>query len=137
MPRRPAPSALRLVDGPTPARGEPRHTLPAPPQPVFQPKTITKPRSGSSPSRTTIDAPTLFIGPDSTDKSSVNGIMFESPTERGYIPQWDMAPVAATASRRLQPGPWDRTRINAISKEQVSELIALPKPVVANPVPIW
>ncbi|KEP48371.1 hypothetical protein V565_126370 [Rhizoctonia solani 123E] len=137
MPRRPAPSALHLVKGPTPARGEPRHTLPAQPLPVFQPKTVTKPRSSSSASRTTIDAPTLLIGPDPTDKSSVNGIMFESPTERGYIPQWDTAPVVAAASRRVQRGPWDRSRVNALSQERLAELIAVPKPVVANPAPLW
>ncbi|ELU37022.1 hypothetical protein AG1IA_08961 [Rhizoctonia solani AG-1 IA] len=95
MPRRPAPTALHLVKGPAPARGEPRHTLPAPPQPVFQPKMITKPRSSSTASRSRVDAPLLtFVGPDPTDKSSVDGVMFESPIERGYIPQWDANPVA-------------------------------------------
>ncbi|CAE6476215.1 unnamed protein product [Rhizoctonia solani] len=138
MPRRPAPTALHLVKGPTPGRGEPRHTLPMPPQPVFQPKTITKPRSSSSASRSRIDAPSLFIGADPTDKSSVDGVMFESPIERGYLPQWDAAPTAATpANRRTQPGPWDRTRVNALPQERIAELIAVPKPVVANPVPLW
>ncbi|CAE6426448.1 unnamed protein product [Rhizoctonia solani] len=139
MPRRPAPSALHLVKGPAPARGEPRHTLPAPPQPVFQPKTITKPRSSSTASRNRVDAPLLtFIGPDPTDKSSVDGVMFESPIERGYIPQWDANPVAVTGvNRRTQPGPWDRTRVNALPQAQIAELIAVPKPVAANPVPLW
>ncbi|CAE6497390.1 unnamed protein product [Rhizoctonia solani] len=138
MPRRPAPTALHLVKGPAPARGEPRHTLPAPPQPVFQPKMITKPRSSSTASRSRVDAPLLtFVGPDPTDKSSVDGVMFESPIERGYIPQWDANPVAVTgASRRAQPGPWDRTRINALPQERMTGLIAVPKPVVANPAPL-
>ncbi|QRW17815.1 nucleoporin FG repeat region [Rhizoctonia solani] len=138
MPRRPAPTALHLVKGPSPARGEPRHTLPAPPQPVFQPKMITKPRSSSTASRSRVDAPLLtFVGPDPTDKSSVDGVMFESPIERGYIPQWDANPVAVTgASRRAQPGPWDRTRINALPQERMTGLIAVPKPVVANPAPL-
>ena len=37
MPRRPAPSPLRLVQGPLPKRGEPKHTLPSLPRPAFHP----------------------------------------------------------------------------------------------------
>lgn len=101
MRRRPAPTALHLATGPTPARGEPRHTLPAPPQPVFYPKSLTKPRSDSLASlgsrSTSTSTPPLpgFMGPDPTDKSSVDGVMFEPLHERGYVPQWDARPVAS------------------------------------------
>ncbi|KAG9099079.1 hypothetical protein FS749_002150 [Ceratobasidium sp. UAMH 11750] len=144
MPRRPAPSALHLATGPMPARGEPRHTLPAPPQPVFQPKTITKPRSDSLSSLNQRNPSTLapslpgFMGADPTDKSSVDGIMFEPTHDRGYTPHWDARPTAiSTTSRKVQPGPWDRTRSNTLPQERIAELITLPKPVVANPAPVW
>ncbi|KAF8604651.1 hypothetical protein BDV93DRAFT_605944 [Ceratobasidium sp. AG-I] len=144
MPRRPAPTALHLAIGPTPGRGEPRHTLPAPPQPAFYPKSVTEPRSDSQSSlgsRGIGNAlPSLlnYVGPDATDKSSVDGMMFEPTHERGYIPQWDARPVAGSSgSRKAQVGPWDRTRSNALSRERVAELVALPKPVAANPVPLW
>ncbi|QRV89629.1 hypothetical protein RhiJN_17647 [Ceratobasidium sp. AG-Ba] len=163
MPRRPAPTALHLSTGPLPGRGEARHTLPAPPQPVFHPKTITKPRSDSLSSgnqrRPSGPAPSLlgYMGADPTDKASVDGVMFESANERAYIPQWDTKPVASmltytkcsqeltntasptgsTISRRVQPGPWDRTRSNTLPPERIAELVALPKPVVANPAPLW
>lgn len=42
--------------------------------------------------------------------------------------------LASTGSRKVQPGPWDRTRINALPQEQITELVTLPKPVIANPV---
>lgn len=98
--RRPAPSALLLATGPTPARGEPRHTLPAPPQPAFYPKSVTKPRSDSQSSLSSRGIgsalPSLagYVGPDPTDKTSVDGMMFEPTHELGYIPQWDARPVA-------------------------------------------
>lgn len=38
MPRRSPPSSLRLVSGPIPTRGQPKHTLPVAPQPTFYPK---------------------------------------------------------------------------------------------------
>ncbi|KAG8692257.1 hypothetical protein FRC09_011358 [Ceratobasidium sp. 395] len=144
MPRRPAPTALHLATGPTPGRGEPRHTLPAPPQPVFQPRSTTKPRSDSLSSLSqrkqgASTPPSLgFIGADPMDKSSVDGIMFEPAHDRGYVPQWDARPTAiSTTSRKTQPGPWDRTRSNTLPQERIAELIALPKPVVANPAPLW
>ncbi|KAH9925260.1 uncharacterized protein B0H18DRAFT_1009324 [Fomitopsis serialis] len=37
MPRRPAPTPLRLSQGPLPKRSEPKHTLPSLPRPVFHP----------------------------------------------------------------------------------------------------
>ncbi|EPT05415.1 hypothetical protein FOMPIDRAFT_1021255 [Fomitopsis schrenkii] len=37
MPRRSAPTPLRLVQGPLPKRGEPKHTLPSLPRPAFHP----------------------------------------------------------------------------------------------------
>lgn len=37
MPRRSAPTPLRLVTGPLPRRGLPRHTLPSVPRPAFHP----------------------------------------------------------------------------------------------------
>ena len=40
MPRRPPPSSLRLATGPTPMRGQPKHTLPALPRPTFYPSTV-------------------------------------------------------------------------------------------------
>ena len=141
MPRRPAPTALRLADGPTPARGEPRHALPAPPLPVFQPKAITKPRSSSSASlgsRRAEASALPFIGPDPSDKSSVDGVMFEPMSQVGFLPQWDTRPIAAsTVPRKMQPGPWDRTRVNALSQVKIAELIAVPKPVAANSVQLW
>lgn len=143
MPRRPAPTALHLTTGPMPARGEARHTLPAPPQPVFHPKTTTKPRSDSlsTLAQRRTNAPALpLVGPmggDPTDKGGVEGVMFEPTHEKGYIPQWDMKPVASSSIRRVQPGPWDRTRSNTLSPERIAELVALPKPVIANPAPLW
>ncbi|TCD68227.1 hypothetical protein EIP91_011296 [Steccherinum ochraceum] len=48
LPRRPPPSALRLVQGPLPHRARPKHTLPSLPRPAFYPK-IHVPRTGPTP----------------------------------------------------------------------------------------
>jgi hypothetical protein len=50
MPRRPPPSSLLLVKGPTPSRAEPKHRLPSLPQPTFYPtSTIAGGRRRSEP----------------------------------------------------------------------------------------
>ncbi|OCH95287.1 hypothetical protein OBBRIDRAFT_788481 [Obba rivulosa] len=41
MPRRAPPTPLRLVSGPLPGRGQPKHTLPSMPRPAFHPPART------------------------------------------------------------------------------------------------
>ncbi|TEB35992.1 hypothetical protein FA13DRAFT_1787446 [Coprinellus micaceus] len=49
MPRRSPPSALKLVPGPTPERGTPKHTLPTPPRPIHvAPITVRIPRPAAA-----------------------------------------------------------------------------------------
>ncbi|KAI0048228.1 hypothetical protein FA95DRAFT_1491300 [Auriscalpium vulgare] len=40
MPRRPPPTALRLVEGPLPPRGRAKFTLPSVPRPIFHPPAV-------------------------------------------------------------------------------------------------
>ncbi|KAH8102884.1 hypothetical protein BXZ70DRAFT_756981 [Cristinia sonorae] len=58
LPRRPPPTALRLVQGPLPSRARPKHTLPSLPRPAFHPK-IHVAHSGPAPRKLAKEALTL------------------------------------------------------------------------------
>ncbi|KAF5324866.1 hypothetical protein D9611_004535 [Ephemerocybe angulata] len=85
MPRRAPPSALRLVPGPTPERGSPKHSLPSLPRPIHTaPSTERLKRSPSSsgmiavtpPANTSRTAPTARLrGP--WDHSESVGVVID------------------------------------------------------------
>ncbi|KZT26327.1 hypothetical protein NEOLEDRAFT_249765 [Neolentinus lepideus HHB14362 ss-1] len=137
MPRRPPPTALRLVPGPTPPRGVPKHTLPSMPQPTFQPPTIIR---GPTP-RTRAD-----VGaPPAAQKSLQAGLLHDgqmslpalfllstmgmevSPTPRSS------SPTSNSSNKTFVPGPWDHSRSIAVSVD-VDALLAAPKPAAVSPV---
>ncbi|KAK0210426.1 hypothetical protein DFS33DRAFT_1293105 [Desarmillaria ectypa] len=99
MPRRPPPTALRLVPGPAPPRNAPKHTLPAVPRPTFYP-----PHS-------------VGRGP-SPPASGLHCLPMASNCSNSSRPE----------SVKVQRGPWDHSGSVRIPID-VDHLLPLPKPV--------
>lgn len=122
MRRRGPPSSLRLVQGPLPARSQPRHALPSVPRPVFHPEAFLS--RGPAPAPRTRQAnPSHLIFPDlpltlelaaiCRPSSSGNSTPTSSPT-------W-------SPTKRVR-GPWDDSSCFDFVVD-VDSILALPKPV--------
>lgn len=112
MPRRRAPTALRLHKGPLPSRVDPRHIMPQPPCPSLAP-----------------------TGPIPTTKSIT--VDLPAPLPAIMTVQFQVAATHSSASSKAAVvGPWDSTPIRHFSTSigkgfgSDAPLIAPPKPVV-------
>ncbi|KAK7043758.1 hypothetical protein VNI00_008370 [Paramarasmius palmivorus] len=111
MPRRPPPSALRLVPGPTPPRNAPKHTMPSVPRPTFCPSSIVAKGPASPPRRRHKSGSSW----SSTDCADVP-----------YLPSTQSVSPAPPVKIR---GPWDHSGSIRLSFDEDSLLAPL-KPVV-------
>jgi len=153
MPRRPAPTALRLVQGPLPPRGHPKHTLPSPPHPAFSSlkgphimvkvKTSPEPRvplrSTTMPQERVPVASHHFSVRQHPDPFLVSPVRQGSPRGRldEHSPECDLRLGMAslppsTSSTKFTRGPWDHTRSVSLPFN-VESLLAVPKPVAVSP----
>ncbi|KII88891.1 hypothetical protein PLICRDRAFT_40528 [Plicaturopsis crispa FD-325 SS-3] len=129
MTRRAAPTALRLIQGPTPPRGVPRHTMPSMPRPTFQPPAILvrgpapRSRSGSPRHEDThmlhSQLPPLAIPQGSSSYTSA------APPSSSSSPE--------TSDGMRMRGPWDHSRSISVPFD-VGTVLAPPKPVAVSPV---
>ncbi|EPQ58243.1 hypothetical protein GLOTRDRAFT_110096 [Gloeophyllum trabeum ATCC 11539] len=143
MPRRPPPSALRLVPGPTPPRGQPKHVLPSLPNPTFQPPSMLR---GPSPRpRTKADTMSSHTRNPEPAMGAVSHLghrshaslpaliipgmagMEPSPTPVTRSP----SPTSSSGSKFV-PGPWDHSR-SIVVPLNVDTLLAAPKPAAVSP----
>ncbi|KAH9951496.1 hypothetical protein B0H21DRAFT_285987 [Amylocystis lapponica] len=155
-PRRAPPTPLRLVTGPLPARGKPRHTLPSIPRPAFNPaahvvQTGPVPRSRAS-------------APEPVDSymTPAQLLPFMIPMSRGYSSGSSSPTSAGSGSsdgdRSRSPSPAERmlrkerTHSRSSSTESsrssvhsrsasmsfdISTILAPPRPAAINPAPVW
>ncbi|KDQ60577.1 hypothetical protein JAAARDRAFT_31544 [Jaapia argillacea MUCL 33604] len=143
MPRRPAPTPLRLVAGPTPPRGQPRHTLPSVPRPTFYPPSsvprgpVTRARTGSP------DLPSSSLPLMEPD---VNIRLTHKHLPPLAIPQMNVRPSpqgrrsSSTSSSYSSSGstgdfvrgPWDHSSSITVPVD-LESLITIPKPAMVSP----
>lgn len=139
MPRRPPPTALRLIEGPTPPRGYVRHKLPSLPRPTWYPPSFVP---KASPSRTAIAVTIRYE--DSSLSSSANRcrtkVTFpECLSSLGAIDipgsppssasSWASSTSSGASSRR---GSWDFSHARSLPFDVESVLKPL-KPVACGP----
>lgn len=143
MPRRPAPSPLRLHQGPLPARGQPKHTLPSLPRPAFHPPVQAAP--GPAPrsraqSLAEHDEPPMH----STARERLPGVAAQprssfgstrtstdsgasSPVSAAASREGDAPPAAGTASAPVVRGPWDHSASIKVVLD-ISDVLPPPAP---------
>ncbi|KZT74234.1 hypothetical protein DAEQUDRAFT_295721 [Daedalea quercina L-15889] len=99
MPRRLAPTPLRLVQGPLPKRGEPKHTLPSLPRPVFHHP--SRASQGPIPrERAQVFAPTADVAEDTGRRASVEQFAYPLPTGAvSPTPGWSSTSHGSSRSR--------------------------------------
>ncbi|KZT03529.1 uncharacterized protein LAESUDRAFT_335846 [Laetiporus sulphureus 93-53] len=145
MTRRPAPTPLRLMTGPVPRRGAPKHTLPSLPRPAFHPPVrISKgpvPRERAHAlvmpepdafARTLPIAP--LRSPTSARSGSTDGCTSRSSSESTRSRRSSSPPFAEDLRVR---GPWEKhTRAFELGID-ISTVVVPPGPVAINPVPVW
>ncbi|ETW85659.1 hypothetical protein HETIRDRAFT_414650 [Heterobasidion irregulare TC 32-1] len=123
MPRRPPPTALRLIDGPLPARGKSKFTLPSIPRPTFHPpSTVARgpvPRSREVTSVITANAVT-------SPQSQPSHLPIPSPVSTGRA-----SPSPSLQSSKLTRGPWDHSRSISVPFD-VESVLAPPKRVAVS-----
>ncbi|KAI0320511.1 hypothetical protein OF83DRAFT_1031610, partial [Amylostereum chailletii] len=109
MPRRPPPTALRLVEGPLPPRGKPKFTLPSVPRPVFSPPSMA-PRGPVERSR-----------PRTPDVTGMAGTPTPTtpPSTAGTTPSPSRSPIR---------GPWDHSRTISVVVD-LNGILPAPMPV--------
>ena len=138
MPRRPAPSPLRLrPPGPVP-RGASKFVMPSIPLPTFQPISVLPQTSTQAPSRrrTHRDLPLLvtFQGPASKEQHQVYGHKppgsTSSVSSLSSTSSWDSK--CPSPVNTLSRGPWDHSGTMG-SKLDFTHLLAPPKPVAVSP----
>jgi len=138
MPRRPAPSPLRLgPPGPVP-RGTPKYVMPSIPLPTFQPVAILPSTSAWIPSRrmTHRDLPPLAIFEDSVSQEQHQVYGHKPPGSTSSVSSissassWDFkCPSPVNAPIR---GPWDHSGAMG-SKLGSTDILAPLKPVAISP----
>jgi len=156
MPRRPAPSPLRLVDGPLPRRGKPKHTLPSIPRPAFHPPTrLTEgaaprerarsftpepalPREHTTLSELPPLAIPLLSGSSSPTSSSYSG----STVGRRSRTSSESSRLSGERSRLSMDevkvhGPWEKHARSFSLPIDINTVVVPPRPVAINPVPVW
>ncbi|CCM03845.1 uncharacterized protein FIBRA_05994 [Fibroporia radiculosa] len=159
MPRRPAPSPLRLVQGPLPLRGKPKHTLPSLPRPVFHPPArlsqgpvprerthaLTSPPDDAENHLSRLDvtplallslegamSPTSSIGGHSDGMRSRTSL--ESSRSSGERSRSSSPPPEREI--RIQ-GPWVKHARSFSLPIDINTIVVPPQPVAINPLPVW
>ncbi|KIM31784.1 hypothetical protein M408DRAFT_327218 [Serendipita vermifera MAFF 305830] len=165
MPRRPAPTPLRLHPGPTPPRNHPKFTLPSMPQQSFYPvATQSVPvvkkelkyipsrghrRSSSSSSSSSVgsDDEALAFATDVVrggglvpPMQSLPPVMTRGPRPKNdggmAMPEFKASNTLNSSVRSIQiMGPWEYSRLR-LSEQEIRAMIAPPKRAIANPCPV-
>ncbi|KAG2149298.1 hypothetical protein DEU56DRAFT_881348 [Suillus clintonianus] len=118
-PRRPPPSALRLVQGPLPPRATPKHILPSFPCPAFQPEAAL-PHGPMPQSRTRRADPARLTFPDLPPLD----VEFANTHSRSG----SSTPTSSPTSGQRMRGPWNHSSCISVQLD-INSLIALPEPV--------
>ncbi|KAI0928233.1 hypothetical protein AcV5_005862 [Taiwanofungus camphoratus] len=159
MPRRPAPTPLRLIEGPLPSRGQPKHTLPSFPRPAYHPPVhivrgpaprkralvILEPEE-PHPHMSHAQLPPLAIPAEEGYE-----IVASSPTSAGSGSSEGQRSRASGNSVRTDGGrsrspsppsvapiraPWDRHARGFSLDLDLEAILAPPRPVAINPAPV-
>jgi len=140
--RRPPPSALRLITGPTPPRSAPRHTLPSVPRPAFYPPSAVSrgpsPRGRQSttlpqPGLNAVDQSTLCILTSYDSMSSPYSSSTGTPTSSMPTPSSsNYSPRSLTSSPKVLRGPWDHSGSIIVPIDLENVLTPL-KPAAVSP----
>lgn len=142
-PRRPPPTALRLVGGPLPARSRPKHTLPSLPRPAFHPK-LHVVTTGPTPRKLSKDAltleqdapaihlakeryPPLFVPGYSSEMENSGSDGETSPTYSSGSSSGPPSPVGDGYMR----GPWDHSSSIRVPFD-VAAILPPPRRVAIN-----
>ncbi|KAI0822622.1 hypothetical protein BC628DRAFT_1421577 [Trametes gibbosa] len=145
MPRRSPPTPLRLHNGPLPARGQPKHTLPSLPRPAFHGPALAYAAAGPVPrARMTHTALPALVIPDAGAgvgvPASVAGLFTaletggsgpSSPTSAGSSVAASSAGVGRKRSREFVRGPWDHSGAIHVPFD-VGAVLPPPRPVAVS-----
>lgn len=163
MPRRAAPTPLRLIQGPLPKRGEPKHTLPSLPRPAFHPPPRLSqgplPRERSQGYTNNADRedsgacasvfqfvhalPTGAVSPTTSTFSRASSM------SRGHSRQSSTSSTTSSRSSRSSRSSMDEENADTTYGPWVTNvktfglpfdpntLVLPPQPVAINPVPVW
>lgn len=111
MPRRAPPTSLRLIQGPTPPRNAPKHTLPSMPRPTFHPSPATKQPTVTRSRSATLPSLDIGLGGESEGRL----LLTASP---------------AVSTQKIR-GPWDHSGCIAVVFD-VENMLAPLKPVAVS-----
>ncbi|TFK42795.1 hypothetical protein BDQ12DRAFT_293396 [Crucibulum laeve] len=130
MPRRPPPTSLRLVSGPTPPRSTPKHVLPCVPRPAFHPPTATSRGAIQQNPHTLTRHGFDSAGPESPPSLCVDiSATVLVLGDAGTSPSRQSSP---RSSPKVQRGPWDHSGSIAVPFD-VGDLLTPMKRVVVSP----
>lgn len=142
MPRRLPPTPLRLHNGPLPARGKPKHTLPSLPRPVFYGPTpiaaTTAARAVPRARMTHAELPALVI-PEAAAAAIIPGAFSAVSAMTAVEPSWSgpSSPTSASStasskkSREFVRGPWDHSGSIQVPID-VGAMLPPPMPAAIN-----
>ncbi|KAI0807296.1 hypothetical protein C8Q74DRAFT_52637 [Fomes fomentarius] len=139
MPRRLPPTPLRLHNGPLPARGKPKHTLPSLPRPVFYGPTpiaaTTAARAVPRARMTHAELPALVIPEAATATipfSAVSAMTAVEPSWSGpSSPTSASSTASSKKSREFVRGPWDHSGSIQVPID-VGAMLPPPMPAAIN-----
>ena len=128
MPRRPPPTSLRLVTGPTPPRHKPKHVLPSIPLPTFYPLRVKESDLQAAAARQTMERRQMMA------HRELPTLDIPLPYGSGSC---NTSPVSAGSMReegrgKIIKGPWDHSGCILVDFDVESVLAPL-KPVAVSP----
>ncbi|KAI0371775.1 hypothetical protein BV20DRAFT_163033 [Pilatotrama ljubarskyi] len=140
MPRRSPPTPLRLHNGPLPARGKPKHTLPSLPRPAFHGPTpsITGPVPRARMVHT--DLPAIAIPDVPAPGTAIPGLFTAAETASGPSSPTSSASSGSMSSgsemgrkksREIVRGPWDHSGAIHVPFD-VGAVLPPPRPAAIN-----
>ena len=125
MPRRPPPTALRLISGPTPARSAPKHVLPSVPQPIFHPI--------SEPSIIPLHGPPKQAVGHHEGISQPQLPQLDIPLVMSGYESGNSSPDSAVSSKaKMVQGPWDHSGIITLDFDVTRVLTPLKSVAIGN-----
>lgn len=129
MPRRPRPTALRLVTGPTPSRYQLKHVLPSIPLPTFHPHHVCESNSLHVHTLTqTIERHQRMTHRELPPQQ----IQFRSGAGSGNTTPDSAGIIEGPRTKRVIKGPWNHSGSITL-KFDVEKVLAPLKPVVVGP----
>lgn len=160
MPRRPAPTPLRLHPGPTPPRNFVKYTLPSKPQQIFYPsvsaRMIPVEKHGVSHSRSHSRSSSVssqeegsppspliqgrsLVRRDAVSVTQLPAAMTQGPMEGKFagvmLPEYKATNIYGSTRKIDSMGPWEYSK-RVFSETEVSSLIAAPARAMPNPCPV-